>query len=519
MRIKSYFSSGKQVKMGVIFSYVLIIANALLGFVVTPYILYKLGNSHYGVYKTISSLTSSMMVLDFGLGGTIMRYVSKYRTDEEYEKIPGFLSMAIYEAAILIFVVGVVSVTFYLNIGNIYGASFTDAEIVLANRLFIILAVGVAAHITENIFNGVITGFNNFIFGNGIKIIRLVIRICLIFFLLSRLQSALVLVSIDLAITIVSIIVEIVYIRIIYKINIRISLKSWDMAVFKESFAYTFLIFLTSIAAQINSNLDISVIGAIKGTEMVTVYSFGIVIFSMYTQLSTSVSGVMLPTVTQTLKYDSNGKQIQDLIVRAGRIQFSLLGAAVIGFYVLGRNFIQLWLGDGFEDVYIIVLILMIPSLFELCVNVCLAVLRAKNMLGFRTFVLISTSILNLIITVVGVTLWSYFAAAIGTAISFIVGSLIIMNIYYYKKLHYPMLKIYRRIVSRIWVCLLVAGIAIKVSSQFIIGGWLAFIGNVIIFCVIYGACLLLWGLTRNEKRQIPFVSKFIKLKENKRND
>lgn len=500
--------NNRQVKVGAIFSYILIVANALWGFIVTPFILRMLGTSSYGVYKTISSLTSSMMVLDFGLGGTVMRYVAKYRADREEQKIAPFISMAIWEAGILIAVIAVISSAFYFNIDGIYGKSFTENEIVLASQIFLVLAVGVVAHFIENIFNGVITGYNNFIFGNGIKLIRLVIRMILVFTLLSNFKNAVVLVGIDLGLTIVSVLTEMTYIQTVYKLKIRLSLKVWDGAVFKESFIYTFLIFLTSIAAQINSNLDNVVIGAIRGAELVTVYSFGITIFSMYEQLSTSVSGVMLPTVTERIKHDKSGTEIQNLVVRVGRVQFALLGAAAAGFSILGKDFIRLWLGEGFEDVYIITLILMIPSLFELCVNVCLAVLRAKNMLGFRTAVLFATTLLNLVITIVGVSLWSYFAAAIGTAISFIVGSLIIMNIYYYKKLGFHMVSIYLRILDKIWVCLIVAGAGIWFSSKYIVGGWLAFAVNILIFCIIYGLCLILWGLNPDEKRQIPVVNR-----------
>ena len=123
----------------------------------------------------------------------------------------------------------------------------------------------------------------------------------------------------------------------------------------------------------------------------------------MFEQLSTSLSSVMLPTVTNILKTDHDGTELQKTVVKIGRIQFMLLGAALAGFIVLGKDLINLWLGKGYDDVYIITLILMAPALLELCVNVCLAVLRAKNMLGFRTGVLLGVTVLNAIVTLVGV--------------------------------------------------------------------------------------------------------------------
>lgn len=364
-------------------------------------------------------------------------------------------------------------------------------------------------YVFENVINGVITGCNRFQFGNGIKVIRLLTRIILIALLLAAYSSSVILVLIDLGITIVFILIEVFYVTRI--LHIKPKYSHWDRALFIESGKYTLLMFLTSIAAQVNNNLDNIIIGAVSGPELVSVYSMGLLIFGMYENLSTSVSGVMLPTVTNILEKDKSGTSIQQFVVKAGRIQFLLLGAAVVGFACVGKDFILLWLGTGYEDVYIITLILMIPSLFELCVNVCLSVLRAKNKLGFRTIVLFASTLLNGIIMVIAVKNWSYIGAAYGTATSFIIGSLIVMNLYYYKVLHLPMLKIYKGITKGIWLCLIVAGVALYVASRYINGGWIPLIINVLIFCLIYGCTLLLFGLSSAKKRGVPIVGKMIK--------
>ena len=65
-----------------------------------------------------------------------------------------------------------------------------------------------------------------------------------------------------------------------------------------------------------------------------------------------------------------------------------LLGAIFTGFFFFGKEFVFLWMGDGFDDVYYLAIILMAPAMLELCINVCLSILRAKNKHGFRTAVL-----------------------------------------------------------------------------------------------------------------------------------
>ncbi len=500
-----------EVKWGALLSYLLVIINALYGFLIIPYILSSLGDAEYGVYKTISSLSSALMILDLGLGGTAMRYIAKFNADGKKEKIESFISMALGEGSIICAGLTLISVAIYALIPSIYAEGLSADEIGLAKKLFAILAMNMVFHIIENVFNGVISGFNKFTVSNGIKLARILLRVGLLFVVFAFVKSAVALVLIDLGLTIAQIFIEFIYIRIKLKTKVKISFKNWDKAIFKESFKYTMLLFVTTIAAQINNNLDNVVIGAIRGSELVAVYSMGLLIFGMFEQLSTSLSGVMLPTVTNVLKNDRDGNEIQKTIINIGRIQFILLGAALVGFAVLGKSAIKLWLGEGYEDVYGITLILMAPALLELCVNVCLSVLRAKNILGFRTAVLFGTTALNAVITIVGVKFVGYYAAAVGTALSFLIGSVVIMNIYYWKKLSFNMLKIYRKIFSGTWLCLLLSGGAIFVSSHFLTEGWIAFILNVAIFCGVYGMTLILFGFKKDEKKKIPVLKKLVK--------
>ncbi|MBO7215340.1 MAG: oligosaccharide flippase family protein [Clostridia bacterium] len=499
-----------EVKWGAILSYILIILNTLYGFFITPYILGRLGNAEYGVYKTISSFTASLMVLDLGLGGTLLRYISKFRADKEEDKIPNYVAMCFLQAAIIILIIAGVCLGLYFFIDTMFSSGLTASEIVKAKELFIYLSAGICAHVFENVLNGIITGYNNFTFANGLKVIRLLFRILFIVLLLQFFTNSVTLVIIDLALTVLIIFVELIYIA--FKLKIKVKLKKWDNVLFKSSFVFTVLLFITSIAAQINGNLDNVIVGALVNSNAVTVYSMGLLIFAMFEQLSTSVSSVMLPTVTLAIKNDDDAlTNTQKLVVKIGRIQFMLLGMALAGFIVVGKQFVSLWLGAGFEDVYLIVLILMAPSLLELSVNVCLSILRAQNNLGFRTLILLATTVLNAVITLVGTYYFNYFAAAIGTAASFLIGSVIIMNIYYFKKYKFNMIKIYRRIFSGIWICLILSAVASYLATLIFTSVLLKFVLGVIAFIIVYAITMILFGFNKEEKAHLPIINRKIK--------
>ena len=89
----------KELKAGAIFSYLLIIANTLYALIFTPFLISALGDGEYGVYKIIGSLTSSITILDLGIGSTMLRYIAKFRAEKDEKnlrqkmpKIRGFSS-------------------------------------------------------------------------------------------------------------------------------------------------------------------------------------------------------------------------------------------------------------------------------------------------------------------------------------------------------------------------------------------------------------------------------------------
>ena len=128
-------------KLGAVLSYILIIINSLYGIILTPVIISKVGDASYGVYKTISAFTNALMILDLGLGGTMMRYVSRFRADNEDDKIPNFTAMGYIQALALSAVSLAVSIVLYFSLDFIYENGLTASELQKAKQLYIFLAL------------------------------------------------------------------------------------------------------------------------------------------------------------------------------------------------------------------------------------------------------------------------------------------------------------------------------------------------------------------------------------------
>lgn len=477
-----------EVKLGAFLSYVLIFLNSVYGLVITPYILSKIGSSEYGVYKTIASLSGSLAVLDFGMGSTVLRYIAKFKAEDDNERINNYLGMVLIQISILVVGVCIVGLCLYGKIDTFYANTFSSSQIITAKQLFLLLIVNVCFTFFENVFFGIISGNNKFGFANSIKILMLLLRSVLTIVLVGMFRTALVVVLVQLMTTITVMIIHILYIR--NKLNVKYILNKWDKALFFDSFKYTVLMFLQSIVIQFNGNVDNLVIGAVIGAEAVTVYSFSIIIYNMYEQFSTAISSVMLPTVTIAIHEGASNREMEDLVIKIGKIQFYILGLFLTGFIILGKDFFVLWLGEGFSDCYILALILMIPVTVPLIQNVCISILRARNLMKFRTLSLVYSTVINCILTVIGTVKYGYFAAAIGTACSTVIGSIISMNIYYKIKLGLNPIRMLFLIIYKVIPAIFISVILMHVI-RYSIGlnichNWIQFIIMCSICAVIY---------------------------------
>ena len=116
--------------------------------------------------------------------------------------------------------------------------------------------------------------------------------------------------------------------------------------------------------------------------------------------------------------------------------------------------------------------------------------------------ILFLSTCLNAIITVYGTRRFGYFAAAIGTAGSLIIGVIVCINIYYQYKLKFNMVKVYGEIIGKTWIPLFIAAGIVFLTKQFLYGGWGNFIINVIIFCVSYIIVFWMFVLTKEKRKK-----------------
>lgn len=435
-----------QRKTGAILSYVTIIVNTLIQLLYTPLLIRNLGQSEYGLYSLVSSIIGYLTVLDLGFGNAIIVYTSKYRAqgkEEEEKKLHGMFKFIFIIIGIVAAILGLI---LYFNVDNIFGKTMTIKEIEKTKIMMLILSFNLMLTFSFSIYNSIISAYEKFIFQKIMALINSIMKPLLMIPLLFMGYKS---ITMCIIITIVNIIVLLSnYIYCKKELKVSAKYKGFDKVLFKTILGYSIWIFLGVIVDKINWSVDNFVLGAVSGTIAVSVYSLAATLNLLFINLSTAISSVMLPKMSKMVATKSSDEEITNEFIKVGRIQYLIIFLMASGLILVGKEFFNIWAGKEYKDAYYIALLLIIPVCIPLIQNLGISIMQAKNMHKFRSILLFAISIANIFISIPLAKLYGGIGAAIGTALSLLVGNGLIINIYYYKRVGINVLKFWKEIIK-----------------------------------------------------------------------
>lgn len=492
----------KSLGIAGVFAYLLIIANTVSGLLLAPFILRTIGSSTYGVYSTISAFAATTCVVDLGVTQTLIRYISNYiankKSEIEIRKLCNTINVINLIVITLNFIAAII---LYFSISAIYSESFSPAEIVLSQHLFILCAIRIIISFVTNYYSGIISGYGYFAFINITKSISVILRVILLFLFIAIYKNVYIILLTDLFLSLALLVVNYSFFKKQIKLPHADGYVEKNLIV--EIALYTFFLFMQNIVDQVNNNLDNIIIGALVSSTAVAIYSFGLNIFHMFQNLSTSISQMLVPYMSEKIARNASPNEFEVSLSKIGKIQFIIIGAAFFGFIAVGREFVSLWLGDGFSEVWIITLILMFGGIWPLIQNGAIAILKAKNLMSFRTVAIFLMAIVNATLTYFLVKLYGFVYAAVGTSLGFIIVNTIIMDIYYYKKLGLNMAYVIWNAIKDVSPCCIIAMIVSWIIINHLPSGWGYFLLAVLSFVCIYSILLWLFALDKESKKYV----------------
>lgn len=499
-----------ELKIGSFLSIVTILVGSLVQIFYTPLYMKYLGTGDFGINSLVQSLMGYIGMLNLGLGNAMLRYTVRYRAEKKYEEEKSLNGMFLLIFFIIMIISILIGIYIYIKIPTFFKEKFTLEELEKTKKVFIIMMINVALSFPVGVFTTNIVSREKFLYQRGLSLLRTIISPIICGILMIKGYGLIVITAISVILILLNSFFDIFY---AFYLGMKIKFNNFNKNILKEIFHYSFYIFLNLIIDRIYWGTDRVIIGKYIGVTAVGIYSIASIFNQLYMNFSTAISGVLFPKINK-LVVENKEQEISNLFIKIGRLQYILLGLISSGFILFGQEFIYLWLGIGYEEVYKIALWIMIPLTIPLIQNTGIAIVQAKNKHQFRSVVYGLIAIINIVMSIMLVKKYGAIGCAIATGISFIVGNIIIMNIYYWKKISLNIPFFWKNI----W------NMTIPMMGAFLLGkilniyiqeiNYYYFMIKIVVYTIIYIILLYLIGLNIYEKKEIKKIFQQILFKK-----
>lgn len=492
-------STNKQIKIGAILSYLSIGINIIAGLIYTPWMVDTIGKSDYGLY-TLSNSLITLFLVDFGLSSAVSRYVAKYRAEGRQDKVDNFLG-AVYKLYLIIdAVIFVALVIIYFCIDSIY-VKLTPAELEKFKVVYLISASFAVINFPFVTFNGILNSYEKFI---SLKLADVIYRILLVALTVITLLFGGGLYGLVAVHAMVGLIV-IAYKWIVIKkqITLKINWKYSDFSLYKDIFGFSIWVTISSLAQRLVFNITPSILGAVASSAAIAVFGIVTTIEGYTYTITTAINGMFMPKISRIYERGGEKDELMPLMLSVGKFQYAINGLIVVGFAVVGKEFINLWMGSTYLDAYYGILLVIIPGLFFNSMQIANTTMIVRKKVNLQAWVNLGMGIANVLLSIILSSYLGVIGACISISIAYMLRAVVLLFIYR------RVLKI--DIAGFVINCYFRMGIPIIITivlgclmnSLLSNGGWLVLAAKGLVIVGIYATVTLLLGLNSEERNKL----------------
>jgi O-antigen/teichoic acid export membrane protein len=458
----------------------------LAAFYLSPFVVHKLGDSAYGVWTLLMSLTGYLGLVDLGVRASTGRFINYYVGRGEQKRANEILStsLVIYCAA------GIVILGVAVVVGNhlavwfprlpaafleparylfpllslnivlaLFGATFTQL-LVVRERFDLRAANDIAIVVLRTIATIIVLRLGYGITGLGIVTVSASFLACILGYLLARPGKH-------------GFACHIGDVRSTTVFEI-LTFGGWSL--------------ISIASSRIINYTDTTVVAYLFGAEAVTAYAIGLTLIEYANNLLSETAMVFAPGITKTAGRGDYA-DLRELAIETSRRTAFLSIPLLVGVAVFASDFLRLWMGPAYASCSRITIILAVAHLGSWLTRSCQTTLWGMGrvrLLGLLNIIQAAAN-LGLSVLLAQVTTLGITAVAVGTLIPMVFLDWLVLPYCACRTLELPFPVYFRKTVLR---CLPV--IAIFSVISFIIldtglgQGWIGLLAKVAIACALY---------------------------------
>ncbi len=350
--------SNKLVAKGSFMSAVVLFSRIAVSFFLMPFIIRMLGEYDYGLWILVAAFVGYYGMLDFGISGAVLRFVSREIGAGREENTKYYINSALFVLC------GLGLLIIAISFGSAWVSSLFIAD---NNKLFFfrfaitILGLSIGLSFPLRVFDGVLSAHLRFDLKRYIEFGEIVFRTVAIIVLLEMdyglyglvIATALAGVGELLIKTVVCVKIDPHFI---------LSIKFFSLTRIKEMGEFALVTFANAITNILTSKLDPYVVALVSNVTTVAYYGVALTLTNYFGEFFRTTQGVLFPLFSQK-EGAGNLEGLERWLTlgsRLGTIIATFTGGMVL---LYGKKFLGCWLGPNFHISYLYAAILISPMI------------------------------------------------------------------------------------------------------------------------------------------------------------
>ena len=436
-------------------NYAALIVSLLVGFILTPYIIIKIGALGYGVWAVVGALVGYLSLLDLGISSAIVRYVAHFRGKNDDESISETINVAfLFFLFVSIFLL-ILSIFLADPLSNFFSIPVTTKD---DFRILISLMAGaIGLGLISNTFNGALRAYERYGTFNCIVIGTTVVRAIAIFIFLEMGYKLSGLGWANLIAAAAGVIANFAAFKTI--------LPLYSMRFYKHSLKSLFDLMqygggmlLLALAGITVIQAGPLIIGKLLSFEKVAIYAIALMVFSYMVQMMSSTFTVLTPRLS-FMHGEGDRHGANDLLLRSISLSALLAfwGSAVA--LLAFKPFSFVWVGPGFADATTPFWIIVFGSAFSLAQLPIIPALEAEAKHYGYAIIVASEALLNITLSIILVRRLGIMGVALGMATALFICRGLIASMYACRTMKIPTKKYWGQILPHALCGLITVGV------------------------------------------------------------
>lgn len=287
------------------------------------------------------------------------------------------------------------------------------------------------------------------------------------------------------------------------QIPLKINWKYSEFSLYKDIFDFSIWVTISSLAQRLVFNITPSILATVASSTAIAVFGIVTTIEGYTYTITTAINGMFMPKISRIYERGEEKDELMPLMLSVGKFQYAINGLIVAGFAVVGKEFINLWMGPTYLDAYYGILLVITPGLFFNSMQIANTAMVVRKKVNLQAWVNLGMGMVNALLSVILSSYLGVIGACISISIAYMLRAVVLLFIYR------QVLKI--DMVSFVINCYFRMGIPIIITialgclmnSLLQNGGWLVLAVKVLFIVVIYATATFLLGLSSEERNKL----------------